>query len=91
MKLDAGLNKYADEEWVYELEIKNINATDNPPRLTLDGVLKTRSIFNFLTSEVSFPLAYPASTIELRKEVSNKMQIHLCHYPHACMLPALIR
>jgi len=57
MKLDAGLNKYADEEWVYELEIKNINATDNPPRLTLDGVLKTHSIFNFLTGEVKLPFS----------------------------------
>ncbi len=57
MKLDAGLNKYAGEEWVYELEIKNINATANPPRLTLDGVLKTRSVFNFLTGEVKLPFS----------------------------------
>jgi hypothetical protein len=55
MKLDSELNKYAGEEWVYELQIKRINATDSPPRLTLDGELKTRSIFNFLTGEVKLP------------------------------------
>jgi hypothetical protein len=32
MKLDADLSKYTGEEWVYELEIKHINATDIPPR-----------------------------------------------------------
>lgn len=57
MKLDSELNKYADEEWVYELQIKRINATDSPPRLTLDGELKTRSIFNFLTGEVRLPFS----------------------------------
>ncbi|MFT9494511.1 MULTISPECIES: TadE/TadG family type IV pilus assembly protein [Thermotaleaceae] len=57
MNLDTRLNKYAGEEWVYELEIKNIKATDNPPRLTLDGVIKTRSIFNFLTGEVKLPFS----------------------------------
>ncbi|MDD4833389.1 MAG: hypothetical protein PHC44_01460 [Lutispora sp.] len=55
MKLDSGLNKYADKEWVYELEIKSVDATDNPPRLTLNGALKTRSIFSFLTGEVRLP------------------------------------
>lgn len=66
MKLDAGLNKYAGEEWVYELEIKNINATDNPPRLTLEGVLKTRSIFSFLTGEVKLP--FNVSSVNNRTE-----------------------
>ena len=55
MGLDAALNKYAGEQWVYQLEIKGIDATDEPPRLTLDGVLKTRSIFSFLTGDVRLP------------------------------------
>jgi hypothetical protein len=55
MALDSGLNKYADEEWVYELEIESIHATENPPRLTLDGTLRTRSIFSFLSGEVRLP------------------------------------
>ncbi|MCB8818417.1 TadE/TadG family type IV pilus assembly protein [Desulfosporosinus shakirovi] len=55
MGLDAALNKYADEQWVYELEIEGIDATAEPPRLTLDGALKTRSIFSFLTGDVRLP------------------------------------
>ena len=55
MELDAGLNKYSGEQWVYELEIESINATDSPPRLTLDGALKIRSIFSFLTGDVRLP------------------------------------
>lgn len=55
MALDSGLNKYTGEEWVYELEIESIHATENPPRLTLDGALRTRSIFSFLTGEVRLP------------------------------------
>lgn len=55
MELDAGLNKYAGEQWAYQLEIESINATENPPRLTLDGALKTRSIFSFLAGEVRLP------------------------------------
>lgn len=66
MKLDSELNKYAGEEWVYELQIKRINATDSPPRLTLDGELKTRSIFNFLTGEVRLP--FSISSINNRTE-----------------------
>jgi hypothetical protein len=57
MELDSGLNKYAGDEWVYQLEIISIDATDNPPRLTLNGALKTRSIFNFLTDEVRLPFS----------------------------------
>lgn len=52
MELDSGLNKYAGDEWVYQLEIISIDATDNPPRLSLNGALKTRSIFSFLSGEV---------------------------------------
>ena len=55
MGLDTALNKYADEQWVYQLEIEGIDATAEPPRLTLDGALKTRSIFSFLTGDVRLP------------------------------------
>lgn len=57
MELDAALNKYAGEQWVYQLEIKGIDATDDPPRMTLDGALKTRSIFSFLTGDVRLPFS----------------------------------
>ncbi len=57
MELDTALNKYAGEQWVYQLEIKGIDATDDPPRLTLDGALKTRSIFSFLTGDVRLPFS----------------------------------
>lgn len=55
MGLDSDLNKYADNQWVYQLEIESLDATDAPPRLTLKGALKTRSIFSFLTGEVRLP------------------------------------
>ena len=55
MKLDTDLNKYAGEQLAYQLEIESINATENPPRLTLKGALKTRSIFRFLAGEVRLP------------------------------------
>ncbi len=55
MVLDSGMNKYAGGEWVYQLDIENIHATESPPRLTLEGVLKTHSVFNFLTGEVRLP------------------------------------
>jgi len=55
--LDSGLNKYAGDEWVYELEIESIHATETPPRLTVDGALRTRSIFSFLTGEVRLPFS----------------------------------
>ena len=66
MKLDADLSKYIGEEWVYELEIKHINATDIPPRLTLEGALKTRSIFSFLTGDVRLP--FRISSVNTRIE-----------------------
>jgi len=55
MGLDSDLNKYADGQWIYKLEIESLDATDDPPRLTLKGSLKTRSIFSFLTGEVRLP------------------------------------
>ncbi|HCA30101.1 MAG TPA: hypothetical protein DEP23_11300 [Ruminococcaceae bacterium] len=55
MSLDSCLNKFVGEEWVYELEIESIHATESPPRLTLDGTLRTRSIFSFLSGEVRLP------------------------------------
>ena len=61
MGLDSELNKYSDGQWVYELEIQSIDASDTPPRLTLKGELKTRSIFNFLTGEVRLPFTISSS------------------------------
>jgi hypothetical protein len=55
MGLDSDLNKYADGQWVYKLEIESLDATDDPPRLTLKGALKTRSIFSILAGEVRLP------------------------------------
>jgi hypothetical protein len=66
MELDSGLNKYAGEQWVYRLEIEGLYATDDPPRLTLEGKLKTRSIFSFLTGEVRLP--FTISSINTRIE-----------------------
>ncbi|WP_242965271.1 hypothetical protein [Dehalobacterium formicoaceticum] len=31
MELDSGLNKYAGNQWVYQLEVERIDATDSPP------------------------------------------------------------
>lgn len=66
MKLDTELNKYAGEQLAYQLEIESINATENPPRLTLKGALKTRSIFRFLAGEVRLPFSISS--------VNNKIQ-----------------
>lgn len=66
MKLDTELNKYAGEQLAYQLEIESINATENPPRLTLKGALKTRSIFSFLAGEVRLPFNISS--------VNNKIQ-----------------
>lgn len=57
MGLDTGLNKYAGEQWDYQLEIESIQATESPPRLTLNGVLKTRSVFSFLAGEIRLPFS----------------------------------
>lgn len=66
MGLNPGLDKYADGQWVYELEIENLEAIDDPPRLTLKGTLKTRSIFSFLTGEVRLP--FTVSSVNNRIE-----------------------
>lgn len=57
MELDAELNKYAGTQWNYRLEIERIHATESPPRLTLDGEIRTRSIFSFLTGDVRLPFS----------------------------------
>lgn len=67
MALDSGLNKYANGEWVYELEIKNIHATESPPRLTLDGALRTRSIFGFLTGEARLPFSISSVNTQIKE------------------------
>jgi len=66
MELDTGLNKYANDEWDYQLEIENVHATESPPRLTLDGALKTHSVFSFLTGEVRLP--FSISSVNTRTE-----------------------
>ncbi|WP_313559035.1 hypothetical protein [Ruminiclostridium cellobioparum] len=66
MELDAGLNKYADDQWDYQLEIENVHATESPPRLTLEGTLKTHSVFSFLTGEVRLP--FSISSVNTRTE-----------------------
>ena len=57
MGLDSNLDKYVDNQWVYQLEIESIDVTDDPPRLTLNGALKTRSIFSFLAGDVRLPFS----------------------------------
>ena len=52
MELDSGLNAYAGTQWNYQLEIKRIYAKESPPRVTLEGEIKTRSIFSFLVGDV---------------------------------------
>ena len=66
MALDSELNKYAGGEWDYQLEIESVDATESPPRLTLDGALKTHSVFSFLTGEVRLP--FSISSVNTRTE-----------------------
>lgn len=66
MELDSGLNKYAGNQWVYQLEIERIDATDSPPCLTLTGALKTRSVFNFLSGAIRLP--FTISSVNIRIE-----------------------
>lgn len=63
--LDDELNKYSGGEWNYQLEIESFNATESPPRLTLDGALKTRSIFSFLTGQVRLPFSISSANIQI--------------------------
>ena len=66
MALDDGLNKYISGTWDYQLEIESSNATASPPRLTLDGALKTRSIFSFLTGEVRLPFSISSANVQIQ-------------------------
>lgn len=66
MGLDSGLNKYAGNQWVYQLEVERIDATDSPPGLTLTGTLKTRSAFNFLSGTIRLP--FTISSVNIRIE-----------------------
>lgn len=65
MALDDGLNKYSGGAWDYQLEIESLNATESPPRLTLDGVLKTRSIFSFLVGDVRLPFSISSANTQI--------------------------
>lgn len=65
IELDSGLNKYAGDKWVYELEIENLHATESPPRLTLDGAIRTRSIFAFLPGEIELPFSISSVNTQL--------------------------
>ena len=66
MGLDSELNKYAGNQWVYQLEVERIDATDSPPCLTLTGALKTRSVFNFLSGTIRLP--FTISSVNIRIE-----------------------
>lgn len=66
MGLDSELNKYAGNQWVYQLEVERIDATDSPPCLTLTGALKTRSVFNFLSGAIRLP--FTISSVNIRIE-----------------------
>lgn len=67
MELNPEMDKYANGQWVYELEIESLEATDDPPRLTLKGTLKTRSIFGFLTGEVRLPFTISSVNNRIEK------------------------
>lgn len=61
MELDQELDKYFDNKLVYQLDIQSITATEAPPRLTIEGQLKTRSNFSFLTGEIRLPFSISSS------------------------------
>ncbi|KJR46169.1 hypothetical protein UF75_3456 [Desulfosporosinus sp. I2] len=61
MKLDQELNKYSDNRFVYQLKIRTVSAAETPPRLTIEGWLKTRSIFSFLSGEIRLPFTISSS------------------------------
>lgn len=65
MELDSGLNKYAGGEWVYELKIETLHATESPPRLTLEGVIRTHSLFAFLPGEIELPFSISSVNTQL--------------------------
>ena len=61
MGLDRELAKYSEGRLVYRLEIQTVSATEEPPRLTIEGVIHTRSIFNFLAGEIRMPFVISSS------------------------------
>ena len=61
MKLDQENNKYSDNRFVYQLKIRTFSAAESPPRLTIEGWIGTRSIFNFLTGEIRLPFTISSS------------------------------
>lgn len=61
MELNQELDKYFDNKLVYQLDIQSITATEAPPRLTIEGQLKTRSNFSFLTGEIRLPFSISSS------------------------------
>ncbi|MGI6684608.1 MAG: hypothetical protein ACOX47_03770 [Bacillota bacterium] len=71
MGLDSELNKYAGNQWVYQLEIERIDATDSPPCLTLTGALKTRSVFNFLSGTIRLPFTISSVNIRIEEGCSH--------------------
>jgi len=67
MKLDTEMNKHAGEQWVYQLEIDSLDASENPPRLTLKGTLKTHSIFSFLSGNIHLPFTISSVNNRIEK------------------------
>lgn len=67
MKLDTGLNKHTGEQWVYQLEIENLDASESPPCLTLKGTLKTHSIFSFLSGDIRLPFTISSVNNRIEK------------------------
>jgi hypothetical protein len=61
MKLNGELEKISDGKPVYALDIQDVTATDDPPRLTIEGQIKLRSCFSFLPGEIRLPFEISSS------------------------------
>lgn len=61
MKLDQALKKNSKDKSVYELELQSITTTDIPPKITMTGLIITRSTFSFLTGEIKLPFTISSS------------------------------
>lgn len=61
MELDREMNKYDGGKLLYQLRLRNVSAAESPPRLTIEGWIRTRSIFNFLTGEIRLPFTISSS------------------------------
>lgn len=61
MKMDQELNKYSSNSFVYQLKIRTVSAAESPPRLTIEGWIRTHSIFSFLTGEIRLPFTISSS------------------------------